>query len=134
MVTRIKNAGTRAHNRAGDVAKIVQRNLQRALAGRLGISGECMTKVDTAWLRMDCDANLMNMQRCVSGLKTPCASPTASSIVVQAFLSSDGRSEKFLMVEFEVHTWTCHRLASPQKQLNARVCVARPVPDGRTAR
>lgn len=59
MVTRIKNAPTLAQNRAGDVAKKVQSNLKRAVAGSLGISGERMTKVDTAWLRMDCDANLM---------------------------------------------------------------------------
>jgi diacylglycerol O-acyltransferase len=59
MVTRIKNARTLAQDMAGDVAKKVQRNLKRAVAGSLGISGERMTKVDTAWLRMDCDANLM---------------------------------------------------------------------------
>ncbi len=29
------------------------------VAGTLGLSGERMSKVDTAWLRMDCDANLM---------------------------------------------------------------------------
>ena len=35
------------------------RNVKRAVAGTLGLVGERMTKVDTAWLRMDCDANLM---------------------------------------------------------------------------
>ena len=44
---------------AGKVARTVQRNVKRAVAGTLGLSGERMTKVDTAWLRMDCDANLM---------------------------------------------------------------------------
>ena len=44
---------------ATDVASKVQKNVKRAVAGTLGLSGERMTKVDTAWLRMDCDANLM---------------------------------------------------------------------------
>ena len=44
---------------AGKVARTVQRNVKRAVAGTLGLSGERMTKVDTAWLRMDGDANLM---------------------------------------------------------------------------
>ena len=35
------------------------RNVKRAVAGTLGLVGERMTKVDTAWLRRDCDANLM---------------------------------------------------------------------------
>ena len=59
MVTRIKNGRTVAQDIASDVADKVQRNVKRAVAGTLGISGERMTKVDTAWLRMDCDANLM---------------------------------------------------------------------------
>ena len=59
MVTRIKNGRTVAQGMATDVAAKVQRNVKRAVAGTLGLSGERMTKVDTAWLRMDCDANLM---------------------------------------------------------------------------
>ena len=63
MVTRIKNGPTveqqAATQMAADVAAKVQKNIKRAVAGTLGISGERMTKVDTAWLRMDCDANLM---------------------------------------------------------------------------
>ena len=59
MVTRIKNGRTVAQDIASDVADKVQRNVKRAVAGTLGISGERMSKVDTAWLRMDCDANLM---------------------------------------------------------------------------
>ena len=56
---RIKNGKTIAQDRAGQVAATVQKNVRRAVAGTLGLSGERMTKVDTAWLRMDCDANLM---------------------------------------------------------------------------
>ena len=63
MVTRIKNGRTVAQQAAtkmaADVATKVQKNVKRAVAGTLGLSGERMTKVDTAWLRMDCDANLM---------------------------------------------------------------------------
>ncbi len=59
MVTRIKNGKTAAQDMAADVATKVQRNVKRAVAGTLGLIGERMTKVDTAWLRMDCDANLM---------------------------------------------------------------------------
>jgi diacylglycerol O-acyltransferase / wax synthase len=65
MVTRVmasaqgaKLAGEAAQQ-AGKVARKVQRNVKRAVAGTLGLVGERMTKVDTAWLRMDCDANLM---------------------------------------------------------------------------
>ncbi len=59
MVTRIKNGRTVAQDMATNVAAKVQKNVKRAVAGTLGLSGERMTKVDTAWLRMDCDANLM---------------------------------------------------------------------------
>lgn len=57
MVTRIiaKKASTRAQG----AAKVVQKNVERAVAGTLGLSGERMTKVDTAWLRMDSPQNLM---------------------------------------------------------------------------
>lgn len=59
MVTRIKNGRTVAQDMAFEAAAKVQKNVKRAVAGTLGLSGERMTKVDTAWLRMDCDANLM---------------------------------------------------------------------------
>ena len=70
MVTRvkaphntIKNGKTVAQEKAAqlaaEVASRVQKNVKRAVAGTLGLSGERMSKVDTAWLRMDCDANLM---------------------------------------------------------------------------
>ena len=41
------------------VAKTVQKNVSRAVSGTLGLSGERMSKVDTAWLRMDTPSNLM---------------------------------------------------------------------------
>ena len=62
MVTRVTasaEVAKSATEAAGKVARTVQRNVKRAVAGSLGLSGERMTKVDTAWLRMDCDANLM---------------------------------------------------------------------------
>ena len=40
-------------------AKVVQKNVSDAVSGTLGLSGERMTKVDTAWLRMDSPSNLM---------------------------------------------------------------------------
>ena len=80
MVTRIiaknaakdvaSNAARSAVNEVGKVAaavgpaarkaaRVVRKNVQNAVAGTLGLSGERMSKVDTAWLRMDCDSNLM---------------------------------------------------------------------------
>ena len=65
MVTRVKaparirTGTTVAQDMASQVAVTVQKNVRRAVAGTLGLSGERMSKVDTAWLRMDCDANLM---------------------------------------------------------------------------
>ena len=44
---------------ARNAATAVQKNVRRAAAGMLGLSGERMSKVDTAWLRMDSDSNLM---------------------------------------------------------------------------
>jgi diacylglycerol O-acyltransferase len=40
-------------------ARAVRKNVRRAASGMLGLSGERMSKVDTAWLRMDSDSNLM---------------------------------------------------------------------------
>ncbi len=65
MVTRIvatQVAGAavkRAGKTARRAAKVVQKNATRAASGMLGLSGERMTKVDTAWLRMDSPSNLM---------------------------------------------------------------------------
>ena len=53
MVTRI-SAST-----ANKAARTVRKNVSNALSGSLGLSGERMGKVDTAWLRMDSVANLM---------------------------------------------------------------------------
>lgn len=44
---------------ARKAAGAVQKNVRRAATGMLGLSGERMSKVDTAWLRMDSDSNLM---------------------------------------------------------------------------
>ena len=40
-------------------AKAVRKNVGKVVSGTLGLSGERMTKVDTAWLRMDSESNLM---------------------------------------------------------------------------
>jgi WS/DGAT/MGAT family acyltransferase len=58
MVTRIV-APDVAKTVARKAAKAVQKNATRAATGMLGLSGERMTKVDTAWLRMDSESNLM---------------------------------------------------------------------------
>jgi diacylglycerol O-acyltransferase / wax synthase len=57
MVTRI--IAKKASKRARGAATVVQKNVERAVAGTLGLSGERMSKVDTAWLRMDSPHNLM---------------------------------------------------------------------------
>lgn len=44
---------------ARKAAKQVQESMRRAATGMLGLSGERMSKVDTAWLRMDSASNLM---------------------------------------------------------------------------
>ena len=61
MVTRIpaETAKKSAKTVAGAAAKAIRKNVTRAVAGTLGLSGERMSKVDTAWLRMDSPSNLM---------------------------------------------------------------------------
>jgi len=54
MVTRVS-----AQAAGKKVAKNVQKNVTRAVSGTLGLTGERMSKVDTAWLRMDTPSNLM---------------------------------------------------------------------------
>jgi diacylglycerol O-acyltransferase len=49
---------------ARKVARNVQKNVKRAVSGTLGLNGERMTKVDTAWLRMDNESNLMMIVGC----------------------------------------------------------------------
>lgn len=44
---------------ASAAAKAVQKQVTRTASGVLGLSGERMSKVDTAWLRMDSPSNLM---------------------------------------------------------------------------
>lgn len=44
---------------ARSTAQVVQHGVTEAVAGVLGLHGERMSKVDTAWLRMDSPANLM---------------------------------------------------------------------------
>ena len=68
MVTRIskspksssaKGVKFSAQKVAQKAAQKVQKDVRRAVAGTLGMSGERMSKVDTAWLRMDSASNLM---------------------------------------------------------------------------
>ena len=61
MVTRISKAPSAkgVKDTAQKAAQKVQKDVRRAVAGTLGMSGERMSKVDTAWLRMDSASNLM---------------------------------------------------------------------------
>lgn len=72
MVTRIVNSRTaqsvaetvapvvrRARKSAGKAVRQVSGNVTGAINGTLGLTGERMSKVDTAWLRMDSPSNLM---------------------------------------------------------------------------
>ncbi len=58
-VSKAADGAQKAASSAQQAAKVVQKNVERAVAGTLGLSGERMTKVDTAWLRMDSPQNLM---------------------------------------------------------------------------
>ncbi len=49
----------RAGKTARKAAKAVRKDVTAAVTGTLGLSGQRMTKVDTAWLRMDSESNLM---------------------------------------------------------------------------
>ncbi|RYX96385.1 MAG: wax ester/triacylglycerol synthase family O-acyltransferase [Comamonadaceae bacterium] len=59
VVASVGPAARRARKSAGKAAKVVRQNVTDAVNGTLGLSGERMTKVDTAWLRMDSESNLM---------------------------------------------------------------------------
>jgi diacylglycerol O-acyltransferase / wax synthase len=65
MVTRIlaqqvaQEVAKSAGKRARKAVRVVGKNATRAATGMLGLAGERMTKVDTAWLRMDSPSNLM---------------------------------------------------------------------------
>jgi WS/DGAT/MGAT family acyltransferase len=58
MVTRT-NAKTNKRTDTKRPAHSLQDDVTRAIAGALGLAGERMSKVDTAWLRMDSPSNLM---------------------------------------------------------------------------
>ena len=57
--TKTADSAQKAASNAQQAAKVMQKDVERAVAGTLGLSGERMTKVDTAWLRMDSPQNLM---------------------------------------------------------------------------
>jgi diacylglycerol O-acyltransferase / wax synthase len=61
MVTRIvaQEVAQQAGKRAAHAARSVRKNVSKAASGMLGLAGERMSKVDTAWLRMDSPSNLM---------------------------------------------------------------------------
>jgi diacylglycerol O-acyltransferase len=61
MVTRIvaQQVAGQATRGARKAARAVGKGAQRAATGVLGLAGERMSKVDTAWLRMDSASNLM---------------------------------------------------------------------------
>jgi diacylglycerol O-acyltransferase len=61
MVTRIvaQEVASQATQKARRAAKAVRKNATRAATGVLRLAGERMSKVDTAWLRMDSPSNLM---------------------------------------------------------------------------
>ena len=61
MVTRIaaRQVAVQATQQARQAARTVGRGATRAASGVLGLAGERMSKVDTAWLRMDSPSNLM---------------------------------------------------------------------------
>jgi WS/DGAT/MGAT family acyltransferase len=54
-----RQVGAAATDAAMHAARAVQENVSRAASGVLGLSGDRMSKVDTAWLRMDSPSNLM---------------------------------------------------------------------------
>lgn len=60
MVTRVKaKDAAPSPRRQSGVTHVLQDDVTHALAGALGLYGERMSKVDTAWLRMDSPSNLM---------------------------------------------------------------------------
>ncbi|MES2423686.1 MAG: wax ester/triacylglycerol synthase family O-acyltransferase [Pseudomonadota bacterium] len=59
VLTVVAPVAKRAGQSAQKAARSVQKNVSNAVSGTLGLSGERMSKVDTAWLRMDTPSNLM---------------------------------------------------------------------------
>ena len=59
VAKKVGPAARAAGKTARKAAKAVRKDVEKAVSGTLGLSGERMTKVDTAWLRMDSESNLM---------------------------------------------------------------------------
>jgi diacylglycerol O-acyltransferase len=59
MVTRVRAKKVAPKPPWQTTAQVIQKGLTDALVGALGLHGERMSKVDTAWLRMDSPSNLM---------------------------------------------------------------------------
>jgi diacylglycerol O-acyltransferase len=59
MVTRVRAKKVAPKPPRQTTAQVIQKGLTDAVVGALGLHGERMSKVDTAWLRMDSPSNLM---------------------------------------------------------------------------
>ncbi len=59
VAEKVVPAAREAGKTARKAAKAVRKDVGKAVSGTLGLNGERMTKVDTAWLRMDSESNLM---------------------------------------------------------------------------
>ena len=59
LAEKVAPLASEAGKTARKAAKAVRKDVEKALSGTLGLSGERMSKVDTAWLRMDSESNLM---------------------------------------------------------------------------
>ncbi len=55
----VQQVGSMAADFALHAARLLQENVSRTAGGMLGLTGERMSRVDTAWLRMDSPSNLM---------------------------------------------------------------------------
>ena len=55
----VQQVGSMAADFALHAARSLQENVSRTAGGMLGLTGERMSRVDTAWLRMDSPSNLM---------------------------------------------------------------------------
>ncbi len=59
VVDSVAPVAQQAGKKVRRAAKVVRKNVSDAVTGTLGLTGERMSKVDTAWLRMDSPSNLM---------------------------------------------------------------------------
>jgi len=98
MVTRVS-----AQAAGKKVAKNVKKNVTRAVSGTLGLTGERMSKVDTAWLRMDTPSNLMM----IVGVwqLTPGVSHAAVCERIEGSLLKYGRFRQRVMEDAAGATW-----------------------------